>query len=283
MNEVQTHILGIYKVFAELCEKHGLRYHAIGGTAIGAARHKGFIPWDDDLDVSMPDVDYLRFLDIARVELPDGFEVRAYQISEFFPYVYARVIDSNTTFVSSRIINLPQAYHGVWMDVMPMSGFPSDLGERKKHMRRLWLNVRLGQKMFFRMKDNPTLKGKLFWLMSSPLQLAFPRNHFYDEYYKAIKDYPFDECDFTGYTWSQLWRGLKLLFPREWFDGYVELPFEDTVIRCPKAYDDYLSTQFGDYMTPPPVDKQIPSHGLFVDLEHSYKDYLCGKRTPTIA
>ena len=271
-NEIQLRILDVFKAVSQLCDEEGLRYFAIGGTAIGAARHQGFIPWDDDLDIAMPIEDYTRFLEIARERLKP-LQVLSPGDLNGYTCIFSKVIDGATTLIEEECAKMPERYTGVWVDVMPMSGVPTR-GLRQRFFVGAVRALRaVNDKVRLPKSWRPTLKHRLFSGIGSMIRGVFGINCASNLWSGLLESHPFDEASLVGYTWSE--NLGRLIFPKEWFDGYVEMPFEDTIIRMPVGYDEYLTKQFGDYMTVPPESERV-THGCFFDGKHSYREYQRG-------
>lgn len=272
MNQLQRVILEIYKSVKSICDKYDIQYYAIGGTAIGAARHSGFIPWDDDLDIAIP-IEKFDFL-ISKLEkdLPEYYKVFDYRSSKYYPCMFIKVVDTRTTFIEKLEYTLPEGYKGVFIDIMPMSGIPNEHFLRKIHKYVSWNGI---------IRRSPvSSKGvkKIFKMVLSPLLNFIPKDYFIKKFFKAITDYPLYESKYTGYVWHA-YRGRRLIFPSEWFYDTTELVFEDTTIKCAKEYDKYLSYQFGDYMKLPSEDKRKNVHEGLVDLDTPFEYY---KKNPDL-
>ena len=263
MTSVQTVILQIFKEIDSICKKNDILYYAVGGTCIGAIRHGGFIPWDDDLDIAIPIEDYDRFLKIAEKELPNYLYIYSSNDIEHYHYCWAKICDSRTTFLEKRQYCYKDSYKGVFVDIMPISGVPTNRIKREYFIKKLRLLSSLNNIRRF-----PVL---LFYRKVLKVFLrAFPFNTFSKKYINALKKYPFADSEYTGYTWSTNLN--KLIFPTSWFAEGQRIPFEDTTINCPLKYHEYLSYQFGDYMTPPPIEKQETHDGI-IDLSKSFTYY----------
>ena len=272
MNELQSEILNIFKSIKTICDKNNIRYYAFGGTCIGAVRHGGLIPWDDDLDIVMPDKDYLRFIEIAPQLLPDGLELLTPDSNPAYNNLFIKVHNINTTFVESQEARYPQCYKGVFVDIMPLGGIPANLVARRKHIQRLELLMRLNHKRRSYFSFSNRMNHRISWILLSPLKVISPYRIWSKKWLKQFSKYLFDSSPFTGH----LWRGIiteNLIFPSIWFEDFVELPFEDTMIRCPKEYDAYLTHEFGKYMEYPPEEKRVSPHAYIVDLLKPYTWY----------
>ena len=275
--EIQNAILSIFKEIIKICERHNLRYYAIGGTCIGAVRHKGFIPWDDDLDIAMPDSDYKKFYEYAQKELPPELKVFYTADMRHNGNVFMKVHNTSTTFIEKSELNHPDSYKGVYVDIMPLGGVPSDSKLQKKYAFRVKYMIWINQKRRCSFGDHNALKSKLLWLVFLPLNIFVPYDFWSKKWQKYTEKFSFDKSDYTGYVWS---RNIgRLIFDKVWFEDYVEMPFEDTTIRCPSGWDKYLSQHFGDYMKLPPESARlIHDNGGIVDLDKSYSYYQSKKQ-----
>ena len=273
MTDLQERILSIFKEVSALCEREGLRYFAIGGTCIGAVRHKGFIPWDDDLDIAMPIEDFDRFVEMAETKLPPYLKILSGEKEEHYARLLVRVLDERTTFQEARLIPYGHSAIGVFIDVMPMSGVPA---ERLARWRFVFLNKlynSLDSKHRFPRSHWPTLKARIWWTIVHPFVRGKPVTYYSRKWMALLREHPFDKEEMTGYTWSE--RLPRLIFPKEWFASYVKFPFEDTEIRCPVNWDAYLTQHWGDYMKLPPEKDRVNKHmgeGGYYDLTRSYHE-----------
>lgn len=271
MNEVQDTILQIFREAKTICERHGIPYFAIGGTCIGAVRHNGFIPWDDDLDIAIPIEDYDRFLEIAKKELPEHFSVYTCDDIRHYRYIFAKIIDSRTTFIEKNDVPYPDSYKGIFLDVMPISGVPASAASRKRFLKRIHRYTTLNTKMRFPTAEFRKWQARALSVAMLPLRLILKYTYFSDRYLNMLRKHPFASAEYTGYVWSLSID--RLIFPKEWFASQVELPFENTTIACPKEWDRYLSQQFHDYMRLPPEGERMIHSEECVDAKKSYKEY----------
>ncbi len=131
LRKLQLVELDILKLFSEICEKHGLRYYLVGGTMLGAVRHEGFIPWDDDVDVGMPRPDYEKLLTIVREELPDGYDFLHYKQNEEYKRYFSRLVNRNVKIHNAS--NTKLIVENAWVDIFPFDGMPSGNLMQKVH------------------------------------------------------------------------------------------------------------------------------------------------------
>lgn len=276
LKEIQHIILDIFREVDKICERNNLRYFAIGGTCLGAVRHKGFIPWDDDLDIAMPRKDYEAFIKIAEKELPHNLSLLIPKQAKYYECTFAKVQDVNTTFIQDIAKPHPERYTGVYIDIMPLDGLPDDVKERKKHFLKLKINFLCNAHRKCKSGDLHTgIKRVLGYLtaFAAWCRTPFDWTYYYKKYEEECKKYDFEKSDYTSYAWSL--RASKLVFPTKDFEDYVMLPFEDYHMRCPIGYEDFLQIMFGDYMKLPPKEEQVPMHSesAVIDLHKSYKRY----------
>lgn len=270
MTEIQAVILSIFKEVATICDRHNIPYYAIGGTCIGAVRHKGFIPWDDDLDIAIPIELFDDFLSLARKELPEYLYVLTCNDVRHYHNVFSKICDKRTTFIENNNLKYPDSYKGVFVDIMPLSGVPASyIG---KFIFKIKIRLFGAFNRYIRFTDAKPISFRrkiiniFFILFSHFVGITY----FSDKYLNLLKSYPFKGSKFTGYVWHDIKE--RLIFPSSWFSSTINLKFEDIEIKCPVRYHDYLTKQFGDYMTPPTASNQITHKGI-IDLKRSYIDY----------
>lgn len=273
LSPLQDKILEIFKEVKRILDRHHLRYYALGGTCIGAVRHQGFIPWDDDLDIMLPDKDYYRFLELAPKELPPHM---ALYLSYEHPHrssLEAKVHDKRTTFIEETEINHPEDYKGVFIDIFRLSGSPEDAKERAAFCRKFRNYKRLNEKRRIDLAYLSHWHSKLLWAAALPLRIL-PDTYWSDKLMKMTDRYPFDKHTYVARTWDFRME-QRLVKREEIYSGTVELPFEDTTIACPANYDKFLRDIFGDYMQLPPEEERVGLHTStgIVDMERPYAYY----------
>lgn len=271
LKKLQEKCLEITLVFKEFCEKHGLLFYLCGGGCIGAIRHKGFIPWDDDIDVFMPREDYEKMCRLWVEEINQN----KYRLSRSGPENFERsqltaITDEDTTFIKERQMDLDVA-HGVRLEVLPLDGCPS--GRFKRKMQLLWGLVY----QIYINQEAPTSKGKVLELIGRMMLFVVPG---WKRRYKMaclaerkMSKYPIAECDFITELCVR-YNYMVNEYPKEIFASAVYKEFEGEMLPLPVGYETYLKMAFGDYRQLPPEEEQVPSHdGICVDLENSYKKY----------
>lgn len=272
MTEVQKAILDIFVHIQDLCKRNDIPYYAVAGTCLGAIRHHGFIPWDDDIDIAIPIQDFDRFLTLAESELPDHLKVFRSDRTQHFRRIYAKIHNVNTTSIEDETLKYKDAHTGVWVDVLPLASFP--VGKVGRRLFQLKILYYFGMNYLNRYpyEDMGNALKKAAWLLTRPLCAGKKYTYYSEKCLRLLSRYPLGSTELTGgYVW---WRHKgDLTISMDCFRSTVTVPFESTTIECPVGYDAYLTMRFGDYMQPPPPEKRRDHNQVYVDLNHSYKDF----------
>lgn len=276
MNDLQKEILKVFKEFDRICRKNNLKYFAIGGTCIGAIRHSGFIPWDDDLDVAMPLPDYLRFMECANTELVKPYELYISTEYQHGNNGYIKIHNSETAFIESSTKDFKDRYMGVFIDIMPISALPMDKQIKEQYMRECTFLKKMDYWHRYHVSGVVGNKAKVVALITAIIRIGKKFNYYSDKLLSKMQEYSYDECEEVLFSWRIPVTGnYKNVFPAHIFQECMDVRFEDTLISVPKEYDQYLTMDFGDYMKLPPEEKRVPLHDYYVlDFNKSYKDYL---------
>lgn len=263
---LQLKELDILKHFSEFCDKNGLTYFLCGGCLIGSLRYKGFIPWDDDADVFMPRSDYEMFIKYWQQQNADGRFVLLNETDETFTRnAFATLVDTSGTLVKNyqKGLDIP---HGIAFDIFPVDPRPD--GKFQKYCQYFWCIIYT----LFRAQTVPVNHGGLMAAGSKILLGLFrkynTRKKIWKFAEKQMTKYKIENCSYI----CELCAGpgiMKKQYPKELFDGTAEVEFEGYKFKAMKGYKKYLELAFGeDYMTPPPVEKQVVSHDLaYIDLD----------------
>lgn len=267
LEEMKSIELNILKQIHELCISQGFRYFLIGGTLLGAVRHKGFIPWDDDIDIGMPRSDYEKLIEYCSSnETP--FKLVCNKTDHNYGYLFAKAVDKNTVLIEENA-NKDGAELGIYVDIFPIDGLGDTYNEAIKNLNKTRFNrellVAANWKKFFRSKTRP--------IYYEPIRLAFFFMSRMCSFRKLINKIEsqygvdgFDKFKHAGCVCGS-YRNKEIV-ERSVYSEYIQLPFEDAYFNCPKDYDKYLKCIYGDYMKLPPKEKQV-SHHMFTAY---YKD-----------
>lgn len=269
---LQKKCLEITLFFKDFCDRNNLQFFLCGGGCIGAIRHKGFVPWDDDIDVFMPRDDYERLAVLWKEQVDERkYKLSKSSLESFERSQLTAITDEETTFVKERQMDL-QVSHGVRLEVLPLDGCPAS-----KFKRKCQLFYGLLYQIFIN-QEPPTSKGKLLELAGKIMLLLRPgwkrRYKMAMRCEKHMKKYPISTCDKITELHVR-YNYMVNEYPKEIFESSIDADFEGYKLPIPVGYDKYLRMAFGDYMELPPSEDRVPSHdAVVIDLDNSYKKYV---------
>lgn len=268
MNELQSKELELLKNFIDICKQNNLKYYLVCGSALGAVKYKGFIPWDDDIDVAMPRDDYESFCAIAHSYLPEKYFLQTFKTEPQFRTIYAKLRDSSTTFIESSVSD-KNINHGINIDIFPLDGYP-------KGKIAQW-QLELRKRLYIRILAIPNKRNSGYKeMIIKPFRFIF-RNKTYDrvivKYENMIKKYSLS--DSLILTNHGNWQGKLDYTDKTVFGDGILSKFEDIPVIIPTKYDTYLRRKYGDYKKDPPADKQKSHHNFsIIDVHKPYTEYM---------
>lgn len=266
INHVQQVQHEIMQQIAAICRRHNLSYFAIGGTALGAVRHQGFIPWDDDIDIGMPRRDYEAFLKYAALELPDIYYIQHFSTEAASPFYFTKIRKANTRFVEYYLKDAA-IRQGIFVDIFPFDNVPDGKVLRRLHFRfcrfvyQLFLCKSLTTVCSSRFRQKDRLKsavrrGVHFLLLPVPKVWLF---RLLDH---CVRMFNHKETrEISHIVRRRLRVALEDLYPIRY------LPFGNYEMPIPNNYDAYLRAQFGDYEALPPEAKRYGHIPYLVEFE----------------
>ncbi len=254
-NEIKEIELNILVEFDKLCKKNNLYYTLCGGTLLGAVRHKGFIPWDDDIDVLMPREDYERLLNdfnVDKTDLPKYMELANWKKGNMsFPFM--KLVDKRTK-IDSQYLDDNKS-NKLWIDIFPIDGNPED--EKKLnylYRKSLFLRRILLIKMAT-VGEGKTKAKKIFKPFLKLLFLPISNKYLCKKIDENARKYSFNDTAFIG---GVLWGyGTCEKINKEKYMSPKKMEFEGKMFNIPSNYDEYLSNLYGEYMKLPPEEKRI--------------------------
>ena len=259
--------LEMLKQFVSACKKYSLKYYLMGGTMLGAIRHKGFIPWDDDIDVGMPRSDYEKLLGLAQGVLKSPHFLQNIYTDKSYPGIHSKIRNSNTTFIESTARKL-DINHGIFIDIFPLDYYPEDVKEQKRLDQCVHSMNRRISDYYYTFNTKQSLIRRAIGLLDN-VKHPDARTTLLerDKVLKSVKE--------SGLiiNWGGAW-GKKEIVPAEWYGDGVDTIFEGIPVKVPTEYDKWLTQVYGNYMQLPPVNKRVTHHYTeVIDPYTSYIDY----------
>lgn len=246
-DEVKRIQLDILKSITDFCEKYGISYFLAYGTLIGAVRHKGYIPWDDDIDLIMPRPDYERFCKEYKDDEKDYYEVLN-SYTDVSCYInFTKVHDTRTRFQESYS---QENNYGIFVDIFPLDGYID-----KKQMVKCHRLFRLIHYKSLRWSGGNSFIKNMVLTIFRIILWPFDIRSLLNKLESESKRKPFEGSEYV-YFFSEKTDPIK----KELFDEYTYTLFEKQQYRIPKRYDELLTLQYGDYMKLPPVEQRVNKH-----------------------
>ncbi|WP_332380583.1 LicD family protein [Lactococcus cremoris] len=258
INELHEIDLEILKEFLKICENNNLQYFMIGGTFLGAIRHQGFIPWDDDIDIAMPREDYEKFLKFAPTLLPNYLKINNFKTNPEYHYYITRIINTKFPTIEKRIGNDGKNTF-VSIDIFPIDGTPNQKIYKKIYYIRILWHRALMSLCYRDSIDRDRKRKKTEQIVLSILQRipfekftsAIRQKNIID---KLLKEQKIETSDEIG-TIMGAYR-LTEIVPKRYFGKGKLYKFEDLELYGPELSDEYLTHMYGNYMQIPPVSEQ---------------------------
>ncbi len=267
MKEIWQVELDLLGKFINVCDKYNIKYFIISGSLIGAIRHNGFIPWDDDIDLGMMREDYIKLLKIADIEFKDPYFFQTPYNDDLYRG-HAQLRNSHTSAILPNEIHLNHN-QGIFIDIFPFDEYPKNefLCRIQKIRCRVLEKI---MKHKFR-KEHPTIKSKILYLICRSLYKIFGYKNIYAHYEKVCSKYNGRGCGYISNLAFKYGRP-KYKHKKEYFEELTEHQFHYLNVKIPKAYDAILSKQYGNYME---YVIGTSVHGfLYQSATISYKEYL---------
>lgn len=258
--EMKRRLVDMAEDLNELCDEHGLTLYMSGGTLLGAVRHKGFIPWDDDIDLYMTRPDYDRFVELMR-ERNEGnrFKLYAHEIYPEYIYPFAKYVDTQTLLVEKG--GYAGKDLGLFIDVFPIDGLGNSIEEAKAQMRKcnryITLNLALLVKPW--RKDVSFVKNFAIACLRAVAKI-WGSDRLLAKLFAQAKSAPYESSRYVGEYIDEIGE-KRIMLKDEMYNGYVTLDFERLRLKAPLNYDKWLTQFYGDYMKLPPEEKRVATHG----------------------
>ena len=240
--------LSMLRRVRDVCDTNNLKFFLCGGTLLGAIRHKGFIPWDDDIDIYMPREDYRRFISIFNEYSSSNYKFVCMENTHEYCLPFGKVICTDTILLETQVKSTPGM--GVYIDIFPLDGLGNTLDEAKKIIKKCGYYRRLlGFAMSKKRKATP-INCAMFW----------GKEKLYLKYLEVSQKYSFSESKYVAFAGA--FYGEREILEHDIFGGFKLHPFEKELYPIPIGYDAYLKKLYGDYMVLPPKEKQVTHHSF---------------------
>lgn len=268
MQAKQLEILVYFKAF---CDEHGLLFYLCGGCCIGAIRHQGFIPWDDDIDFFMPREDYEKLESLwNQFADTDRYSYCRTNARENYHHAGASIRDNYTTFINKHSVN-EDIVHGIGIEFVPIDGYATSKAGR------YWQLFNAMLFSLFNTQRLPDNKGKLIRTVAKVMYWLIPskglRYKIWKQAEKQMARTNWKDTEHVTELIGSL-KGMLLKHPKEWFSSAVLKDFEGYKMPVMAGYDQYLTLIFGDYMELPPIEKRVAKHETaYINLNESYKKF----------
>lgn len=268
VRQVQEKILETMKYIDALCRENGIVYYIMGGTALGAVRHGGFIPWDDDLDIFMTPDQYEKFKAVFEVQNSAQFVLQEWRTTPDY-LEYAKVRMNGTTFIEEVFKDRTGMHHGIYVDIMILHKVP----ENKAIQRLVYLESKFVT-LYALSQRNWKPKTKQQALMLKLLKLL-PCKWMAKVAYRRIYHYDSRQDNYRYCYWITPAKFRNGLFHKSFFASAVDIPFENTVLMGSEKIKEYLAYRYGDYMKLPSKEAQKAAvHAYVFDTEKNYTEYV---------
>lgn len=255
---IHSHLLDMMSEFHKICIENNLTYYIVGGTCIGALRHRGFIPWDDDVDIAMPREDYNKLALINWERQSDRLELKYYKNSSNSPIHYMKVVDKTTTLIEERYHNYVE---GLYLDIFPLDGVKN---EGEKRIEKIWMLHSIVMKHCSTADRDKGIKTFISRLV--PLSWAHGLLERYMTKY-SYKDSKY-VANFLGAY------GYKEIVQKSLFGVPKLYEFQGEKFYGPEKAELYLKKIYDNYMELPPIEKRIFKHNYYyINLSLPYRDW----------
>lgn len=256
---VQKLTLELLKQFMKICDDNNLRWFFTGGALIGVLRHKGYIPWDDDIDIGMPRVDYEKFLEICKNILPNGYRISNHSTDPDWYFNMSQLIDEESE-IEIYTSDIPRKFN-VWIDIFPLDGLPNNKIKRWIHIKYILLLRYLVQISHIKTQVDSNRIGRPWYEKAIlnvfriiPIGKLIDSNHVLRLMEKVLMKYSYDEYEYAGNMLGR-YREREAV-PKVYFGNAKKMTFEGIEVNTPEMSHELQTALYGDYMKLPPENNR---------------------------
>ena len=254
------------KYVKQVCDSHGLRYYLAYGTLLGAVRHQGFIPWDDDTDVHMPREDYVKFVEILQKEPHPYYQLIARETTPEYTALWPKLIDTRTKLTQYGDY-IERVQIGIFLDIFILDGAGNTREEAEARYKKAFLYYREVKRAALKMFSPWEGKFKSFlrWIHHIPEKIM-GTGFWIDRHIAFCGEMPYDDYEYVGAMGASTINPTRNVWKREWFGDGTEVTFMGEHFRAPSNWDAVLRPEYGDYMQLPPPEKRNSNHRFELEI-----------------
>ncbi len=268
MNDQQANLYKLFKEIDAICKKHNIMYCLAGGTAIGAVRHHGFIPWDDDMDLYMTRDNWLKFIEVSKTDFPENRCLLCQELDHSYTNMFGRYCDTSVTAIHRHSMYETKETAGEVIDILTIDPVPDDPKLYAEYVDNMMLYSELINKTAplygYRWYVKPGRYIR-YWLLGK----LIGRKRMLEKLEKKMFCYNEEDCNFYAMRWG----GSPFLFPKEWFDGVRTCQYEDGEYYIPYMNNAYLTWHYGDDWTGIPPHAERESHNTVSRLDMASDEF----------
>lgn len=261
IDEMRERLIDMAAYLDKLCDENGLTLFMSGGTLLGAVRHKGFIPWDDDIDVYLSRPDYDKLIEIFRNQGNDGkYRLLCHELDNNYIYGFAKFIDNDTLLIEKG--GDAGVEMGLFVDIFPIDGLGNDVKTAKRHMKKLNKYIMLNLALLVKPWRKEVSFAKNFAIAClRVIAKMYGADKLHQKMSQIVHSLPYEESKYVGEFIDEI-GDKRIMLKSEMYEDYEVMDFENIKLKAPKNWDKWLTQFYGDYMQLPPEEKRVLTHGF---------------------